>query len=165
MIAPLSLCNLLTVLVAFACYVAAARQAQGGLTHLGQLATPAILAAVVAFVLLAGVIAATWQYDLEWLAGLVLGALLGHLRGWRLGLSVAAAGGAVLLPPAKDVRVAALALVALAGIDFTSAYLGNAVVEPHHIAALAAVFAGYLGCRALAIAARLEQRARKPSRG
>ncbi|MCA0304835.1 MAG: hypothetical protein LCH95_20710 [Proteobacteria bacterium] len=165
MIAPLSLCNLLTVLVAFACYVAASRQAQGGVTRLAQLATPAILAAVVALVLLAGVIAATWQYDLEWLGGLVLGGILGHLRGWRLSLAVDAASDGVLLPAARDVRVAALGLVALAGIDFTSAYLRDAVVEPQHVAALAALFAGYLGCRALAIAARLEQRARKLSRG
>ena len=161
MIAPLSLSNLLTVLVAFTCYVAASRQAHGGLTRIWQLAAPALLAAVAALVLLAGVFAATWQNDLEWLVAFLLGAAIGHFQGWRLKIAVDDARGALLLPPSRSTRVAAFAVVILAGIDFVSAYLRDPVVEPQHVASLAALFAGYLGFRTLSIAARVEQRERK----
>ena len=165
MIAPLSLSNLLTVIVAFACYLTAAKQARGSFALPWQLAAPGVFAAIVAFVLLAGVIAATWQNDLEWVIGLLVGALCGHLRGWRLKISIDDARSGVVLPPARDGQLAALAMVALAGIDFTSAYLRTPVIDPEHVAAAAAFLAGYLGCRALAIAARAEQRARRVSRG
>lgn len=163
MIAPLSLSNLLTVLVAFVCYLTASRQAHGGALRLGQLATPACLAAVDALVLLAGVFAATWQHDLEWLTALAVGAAVGHLRGWRLCISIDQDRGVVRMPGTRDATLAALALVALSGIDFTSAYLREPVVEPEIVAALAAFFAGFLGCRALAVAARFERAARQDS--
>ena len=163
MIAPLSLSNLLTVLVAFVCYLTASRQAHGGALRLSQLATPACLAAVDALVLLAGVFAATWQHDLEWLAALAAGAALGHLRGWRLCISIDQDRGVVRMPGTRDATLAALALVGLSGIDFTSAYLREPVMEPQFVAALAAFFAGYLGCRALAVAARVERAARQGS--
>jgi hypothetical protein len=165
MIAPLSLSNLLTVFVAFACYVTASRQQRGGSIRLGQLATPAVLAAVDAFVLLAGVIAASWQYDLEWLSGVLLGGISGHLCGWRLNMSVDKARDAVLLPAARDAKAIALALVIVASVDFAGAHLRTPVVEPQHVAAAAAFLAGYLVFRALAIAARVEQRARLSGRG
>ena len=162
MIAPLSLSNLLTVLVAFGCYLTAAQQAQGGRVRPGQLAMPACLAAVAALVLLAGVFAATWQHDLQWLAGLLAGSLLGHLRGWRLGISIDPSRGLVVMPSTRDGRLAGLALVLLAATDFTSAWLRDPVIEPQYVAAMAAFFAGYLGCRALAVAARVERARRHP---
>jgi hypothetical protein len=60
----------------------------------------------------------------------------------------------VRLRPSIDAHLAALGLVALAAIDFTSASLEQAVVPTEHVAAMAAFLAGYLGCRALSIMVR-----------
>jgi len=60
----------------------------------------------------------------------------------------------VKLPRANDGWLTACALVALSGIDFTSAWLEDPVVEPQHVAAAAALCAGYIGCRALSLIVR-----------
>jgi hypothetical protein len=46
------------------------------------------------------------------------------------------------------------ALVMLAVIDFAAAVSQDPIIEPQHVAAAAAFCAGYLGCRAIAIAVR-----------
>jgi hypothetical protein len=154
MIAPLSLSNLLTVLVALLCSWTMSPQARGGVVKIWRLAVPPCFAGVEALVLLAGVFDATWAHDAEWLAGLLLGGVIGHLRGWRLAVAVDHVRGLVLLRRTNDGWLAALGLVVVSGIDFTSAYLENPVVEPQHVAAMASCLAGYLGCRALSIVVR-----------
>lgn len=157
MIAPLSLSNLLTVLVALACYWNMSWQSRAGAVRLQRLVPAPCFAGVEALVLLAGVFAASWQSDLEWCVALLLGAALGHLRGQKLAISVDRTKGEVILPRVNDGRVAALALVGVAAIDFLSAYARAPVVEPQHVAALAAFFAGYLALRTLALIVRAEK--------
>ena len=154
MIAPLSLSNVLTVLVALLCSWTMSPQARGGVVKTWRLAVPPCFAGVQAMVLLAGVFDAKWQHDMEWLAGLLLGAAIGHVRGWKLTVAVDQMRGLILLPRTNDGRLVALALVGLAGIDFLSAYLEDPIIEPQHIAALAAMCAGYLGARALSVVVR-----------
>jgi hypothetical protein len=154
MIAPLSLSNVLTVLVALLCLWTMSPQAHGGVVRLWRLAIPACFAAVEALVLLAGVFDATFAHDAEWLAGLVLGAVIGRMRGWTMTVQVDQMWGLVRLPRTNDGRLAALALVALSAIDFTSAALEDPVIEPQHVAAAAALCAGYIGCRALSLIVR-----------
>lgn len=154
MIAPLSLSNALTVLVSLLCSWTMSPQARGGVVRIWRLAVPPCFAAVEALVLLAGVFDATWTHDAEWLVGLLLGAAIGHMRGRRLAVAVDQIRGHVLLPPTNDSWLAALALVALSGVDFTSAYLEGPIVEPQHVAATAAFLAAYIGCRALSIVVR-----------
>jgi hypothetical protein len=60
----------------------------------------------------------------------------------------------VRLRPSIDGHLAAWGLVILAAVDFISAYLEGAVVPPDIVAAGAAFFAGYIGCRAIAIGVR-----------
>ena len=154
MIAPLSLSNVLTVLVALLCLWTMSPQARGGVLRIWRLALPACFAAVQALVLLAGVFEATFVHDAEWLAGLVLGGVIGRMRGWAMTVEVDQTWGLVRLPRTNDGWLAALALVALSAIDFTSAALEDPVVEPQHVAAAAALCAGYIGCRALSLIVR-----------
>jgi len=154
MIAPLSLSNVLTVLVALLCLWTMAPQARGGVIRIWRLAMPACFAAVQALVLLAGVFEATLAHDAEWLAGLVLGGVIGRMRGWAMTVEVDQTWGLVRLPRTNDGGLAALVLVALSGIDFASAWLEDPVVEPQHVAAAAALCAGYIGCRALSLIVR-----------
>jgi hypothetical protein len=154
MIAPLSLSNVLTVLVSLLCLWTMSPQAHGGVVRLWRLAIPACFAAVEALVLLAGVFDATFAHDAEWLAGLVLGAVIGRMRGWTLTVQVDQMWGLVRLPRTNDGRMAALALVSLSAVDFVSAALDDPVIEPQHVAAAAALCAGYIGCRAVSLIVR-----------
>ena len=153
-IAPLSLSNVLTVLAALICLWTMSPQANGGVWRLWRLATPAAFASVVALVLLAGVFDATWQHDAEWLMALVLGGVIGRTRGWTLPVAIDQMWGLVRLPKSKDGLLASFGIVAMSAIDFTSATLEEPVVEPQHVAAGAALFAGFIGCRALSVIVR-----------
>jgi hypothetical protein len=153
-IAPLSLSNVLTVLAALVCLWTMSPQSNGGVWRLWRLATPAAFGSVVALVLLAGVFDATWQHDVEWLTALALGSLIGRTRGWTLPVAIDQMWGLVRLPKSKDGLLASLGIVLMSAIDFTSATLEEPVVEPQHVAAAAALFAGFIGGRALAIIVR-----------
>ncbi|HEY4166731.1 MAG TPA: hypothetical protein VGM96_08135 [Reyranella sp.] len=154
LIPPLSLSNVLTLLAALVCLWTMSPQANGGVWRLWRLAMPAAFALVVALVLLAGVFDATWQHDVEWLAALVLGGLVGRSRGWTLPVAIDQMWGLVRLPKAKDGLLASFGIVAMSALDFTSATIEEAVVDPQHIAAGAALFAGFISCRAVAIIVR-----------
>ncbi len=154
MIAPLSLSNVLTVLAALICLWTMSPQARGGVVRLWRLAIPGAFAAVVALMLLAGVFQATLVHDAEWLAGLLLGGLIGRSRGWILPVDIDQTQGLVRLPRTSDGLLMAAGIVAMAAVDFISAALDNAFIEPQHVAAIAAVCAGFLGCRALAVIVR-----------
>ena len=154
MIAPLSLSNVLTVVVALLCLWTMSPQARGGVVRIWRLAIPGCFAAVQALVLLAGVFDATITHDAEWLAALIVGSVVGRMRGWAMHVDVDQMWGLVRLPRTIDGRIAAFALVALSAIDFTSAALDDPVIEPQHVAAAAALCAGYIGCRALSLIVR-----------
>ena len=154
MIAPLSLSNVLTVFVAFACLHTIAPQSRGGVVKLWRLAVPACFAAVEALVLLAGVFDATFGHDAEWVVAALIGILLGRMRGWSMPVEVDRMWELVRLRPSLDGQAAALALIALSFIDFTSAALEQPIIACDHVAAGASLFAGYLGGRAVAIAVR-----------
>src|SRR5947208_6369433 len=154
MISPLSLSNVLTVLVALLCLWTTSPQARGGVFRLWRLAVPACFAAVEALMLLATVFDATFVSDVEWLIGLVLGSTFGRMRGWTMAVAVDQMWGLVRLPRTNDGRLAAIGMVGLTAIDFTSSMLEEAVIEPQRVAAAAAFGAGYIGCRALALIVR-----------
>jgi hypothetical protein len=160
MIAPLSLSNVLTVIFAGLCLWIIVPQARGGAVKLWRLAVPPILATVQAVVLLAGDFDATLSHDAEWVVAAVLGAVFGRMRGWTLPIDVDRTHDLVRLRPAMDAHLAAIGLVVLAAVDFTSASLEAAVLPTEHVAAGAAFLAGYLGCRALSITVRARRTAR-----
>jgi hypothetical protein len=155
MIAPLSLSNVLTVLLSLACLWTIVPQARGDAVKMWRLALPPSFAAAQALVLLAGVFDATVAHDAEWLAGGVFGAALGRMRGWILVFDVDRVRGLLRVRPSLDTHIAAIGLVVLAAIDSTSATLQDPVVPTDCVAAAAAFFAGYVGFRAIAIATRL----------
>lgn len=152
--APLSLANVLTVALAVLCLWTAGSQASGGVIKQWRLAVPPCLAAAVALVLLAGVFNATIAHDAEWVAGGILGAAMGRTRGWLMRVDADRKHGLVRLPKAIDGILVAFGTVVLAMVDFASAAREEAVIEPNHVAAAAAVCAGYLGFRALGMTMR-----------
>ena len=159
MIAPLSLSNILTVLTAIACLWSIAPQARGDGVKLWRVAVPPGFATAQALVLLAGVFDATLAHDAEWLAGGLFGAMLGRMRGWAQSFDFDRARGLINVQPSIDIHLAAIGLVVLAAIDFTSASFEDPIVATDFVAAGAAFLAGYLGCRALAIAVRVSRTA------
>jgi hypothetical protein len=154
-IAPLSLSNVLTMLCALLCLWTTSPQAHGGVWRLWRLATPAAFAAVVSLMLLSAVFEATWQHDAEWLAAVLIGGLAGRTRGWTLPVEIDQMWGLVRLPRSMDALIAAFGMVAMSVLDFSSAAVEDVVLlEPQHIASGSALFAGFIGCRALAIIVR-----------
>lgn len=154
MIAPLSLSNVLTVIIAVICLSTISPQSRGEVVKLWRLAVPACLAAVEAIVLLAAVFNATFTHDAEWLIAGAVGSLIGRSRGWTMPIAVDHTRGLVRLRRSLDGQLAAIALVMLAFVDFTGAALEEAIVPCEYIAAMSAFFAGYIACRSLAIAVR-----------
>jgi hypothetical protein len=154
MIAPLSLSNLITVVLAVICLSTILPQARGNVVKIWRLAMPACLGMVVAFILLAGVFNADLVTDAEWLAALLVGGVAGRLRGWTAAIEVDQASSLMRQRRSADGTIAATGLVLVAMFDFASAAFRDIWIEPEHVAAAAALFAGFLGCRALAIAVR-----------
>ena len=157
MIAPFSLSDVLTVVLAAICFRTIASQSSGGVVKLWRLAVPPFLAAAVALVLLAGVFDATPAHDGEWLAALIVGGIIGRARGWLMPVEADRMWSLVRLPRSIDGLLAGFALVALALTDALGAAMDEPVIEPQYIAAGAALCAGYLGFRALAMTVRAER--------
>jgi hypothetical protein len=153
-IAPLSLSNALTVLCALLCLWTASPQASGGDWRPWRLAVPSAFAALVALMLLAGVFDATWQHDLEWVGALVVGSVIGRARGSTLPMQVVPDRTLVRLPRSIDGSVAAVGVVLVSLVDFTSATLRTPIVETQHVASAAALCAGFLGCKAMVLIMR-----------
>jgi hypothetical protein len=154
MIAPYSLSNVLTMAFAILCLWTIGSQSSGGVVKTWRLAVPPCLAAVDAVVLLAGVFNATLLHDLEWIAALLLGAAIGRTKGWLTTIQADRQWGLVRLPRAIDGLLAAFGLVVFSLLDSVGAYLEENIIEPEHVAAGAALCAGYLGFRALAMFSR-----------
>jgi len=154
MVAPLSLSNLLTVVIAVTCLTTIAQQSRGDVVKIWRLAVPACLAIVQALVLLAGVIDATFVHDAEWVIAAIVGAVGGRMRGWSVFLQVDQSRDLFRMKRNFDGQVAAIGLCVLAFIDFTSAALEERIIGEEHIAAGAALCAGYLVYRAIAVAVR-----------
>lgn len=154
MIAPYSLSNVLTVLLAITCLWTIGSQSSGGIVRAWRLAVPPLVALAVSLILLAGVINAALIHDAEWLAALLLGAALGRTRGWLAKVEADPRSGLVRLPRAVDGLAAAFGLTVAAIMDSAGAMLEEPVVEPQHVAAAAAFCAGYIGFRALAMFSR-----------
>jgi hypothetical protein len=154
MIAPLSLSNVFTVVMAVTCLSTILAQSHGNVIKLWRLAVPASLAVVQALVLLAGVFEATFVHDAEWLVAGVMGSVVGRARGWAVPIAVDHARSLVRLPRNFDGTFAALALVGISLVDFAGATFEEAIVPCDIIAAGAAFIAGYIACRSLATAVR-----------
>ncbi|MFI5001724.1 MAG: hypothetical protein ACHQK9_17730 [Reyranellales bacterium] len=154
MIAPLSLSNVITVFLAAMCLWTIVPQSRGGVVRLWRLAIPASFAAVEALMLLASVFDATPTHDGEWLGALVVGGLIGRMRGWSIAVEVDQAWGLVRLRPAIDGVVVAGGLAVLAAIDFVGAAFEEPILAPQNVASGAALCAGFIGFRALATVVR-----------
>ncbi len=155
MVSTLSLANGLTLLFAALCLWTMALQSRGGITTLGRVALPGGVARMATRKLLAGVFEASILFDLLWVMAFALGSMIGRFRGWMLSVHSNREAGLVSLPATVDGLAVALILAALSGIDFTSAMLGEALIEPGYIAAASALCAGFLGYRMLVIALRV----------
>ncbi len=152
--APLGLSNLLTFFLACACLGTMSAQVRAEVVPVWRLAVPAVFAAVVALVLLAGVFQATPMHDGEWMVALIAGGIAGRLRGKALPVEVDRVWGLVRLPRVLDGRLAAGLIVVMSIIDFCSAAMGAPVVDPVHVASITAACAGYIGYRAIIVAMR-----------
>jgi hypothetical protein len=156
-IAPFSLSNLLTLVMAILCFRLIYAQSNGCILRIWRLAMPPCLAAAVALVLLAGVFDATPVHDGEWLAAAVAGGVIGRSKGWLAQMEADQALGLVRLRRSSDGAIAGLALFAFAILDSLGALIEDPVVEPQHVASGAALCAGYLAGRAVAMIVRAER--------
>ncbi len=156
-IAPFSLSNVLTVVLAVMCLRSLLAQSSGGIVKLWRLAVPPCLAAAVALVLLAGVFDATPAHDGEWLAAAVLGGVVGRAKGWLARIEADQRWGLVRLPRSTDGVIVGFIVVVWALLDSLGAALEDPVVQPQYVAAGAALCAGYLAFRALAMTVRAER--------
>jgi membrane protein CcdC involved in cytochrome C biogenesis len=154
MIAPLSLSNWITVILALICLWTVANQTRGAVIKTWRLALPPCFAAVNALVLLAGVFEANFEHDAEWLLAALVGAFFGRMRGWTIEVEVDQRRELVRQHRSADGPLMAIALLLLSFADFIGAALVDPVIEPQHVAAGAALCAGWLGARALAIGVR-----------
>ena len=154
MIAPLSLSNVFTVMMAVTCLSTTSAQSRGEVTKLWRLAVPASLGVVQSLVLLAGVFDASFPHDGEWMLAAAVGSVIGRTRGWTMRFAVDHTRDLIRLPRSFDAVVAAFVLVILSFVDFIGAALEDAIVPCNIVAAASAFFAGYIACRALAIAVR-----------
>ena len=125
MIAPLSLSNVLTVVMAVTCLTTLLAQSPGGILRQWRLVVPASCAAINALMLLAGIIEATFTHDAEWVIAGILGSVLGRMRGWAVTIEADHARGLVRLPRTMESLFAGVVLVAVSLIDFTGATLGT----------------------------------------
>jgi len=155
MVSTLSLANGLTLLFAALCLWTMAAQSRGGVTTLGRLALPGGFAVLATLMLLAGVFEASFLFDILWVGAFAVGSVIGRIRGWMLTVQSNREAGLVSLPATVDGLIAAFILAVLSGVDFTSAMLGEALIEPGYIAAASALCAGFLGYRVLVIALRV----------
>lgn len=155
MVSTLSLANGLTLLFAALCLWTMAAQSRGGVTTLGRVALPGGFALMATLMLLAGVFEASFLFDILWVAAFAVGSVIGRIRGWMLVVQSNREAGLVSLPATVDGLVVAIVLAVLSGIDFASAMLGEALVEPGYVAAASALCAGFLGYRVLVIALRV----------
>jgi hypothetical protein len=76
------------------------------------------------------------------------------MRGWSVPIEVDQQHELIRQQRTADGPLMAIALLLLALTDFVGAALLDPVIEPQHVAAGAALCAGYLGGRALTIAVR-----------
>ncbi len=157
MIAPFSLSNVLTVVLAILCFRTIGSQSSGGVVKLWRLVVPPCLAAAVARMLLAGVFDATPAHDGEWLAAAIVGGIIGRARGWLMPVEADRRWSLVRAPRTLDGQVAGFALVAFTLIDSLGAAMEEPVMMPQYTAAGAALCAGYLGFRAVAMIVRAER--------
>lgn len=160
MVSPLSLSNVLTLILAITCLTMVRTQRSDRVQRTSRLLVPPALAVVVALILLTGVFESGLVSDALWLGGAIAGFVLGRLRGRMLPMALQPAPGAVLVAQTADHLAAAFALVAVAGIDFTSAALREPLLDPALIAMSGALCAGFLAGRFLMIAVRADPVAR-----
>jgi hypothetical protein len=160
MIAPLSLSNLLTLIFAITCLTMVLNQRSDRVQRISRLLVPPALAVIVALILLSSVFDAGLINDALWVGGAIVGFVVGRMRGRVLPMELLPAPGSVRVPQTADHLAAALALVAVAATDFTSATLREALLEPPLVATGAALCAGFLAGRFLMIAVRADPVAR-----
>lgn len=160
MIAPLSLSNVLTLIFAVTCLTMVLNQRSDRVQRVSRLLVPPVLAVVVALLLLSGVFDAGLVNDALWVGGAIVGFVLGRLRGRMLPMELLPAPGSVRVAQTADHLAAAVALVAIAGTDFTSATLREPVLAPALVATGGALCAGFLAGRFLMIAVRADPVAR-----
>lgn len=152
LIPPLSLSNFLTVLIALSCTWTIAPQSKGRIIKLWRLAVPSSLAAALAVILLVEVIHPSVVRDAEWIGAAVLGCAIGQIRGRPLVVQSDHVSGLLRPQPALDGLLTAAGLLVFAILDFISAALECPVFPPEHVAAGAALGAGFICWRSLALA-------------
>ena len=156
MISPLSLSNIVMVLIALVCARMVSNQTAGRVRSVVVVAIPAALALVVALLLLMEEFYATLVTDGLWLGALLLGFLVGRSRGWMLAVQFFPEKRSLSAPQTWDNLAAAFILLGLALLDLASATWEEAIFPPAYVAAVAALCAGHLAGRSFVTLVRAE---------
>jgi hypothetical protein len=151
----LNLLHLGIVLSAVSCLQLALRDAAGhSMRSLRMFATPA-LAVLTALAVLLLVATESWLKQI-WAGALIVGLLVGAIRGSMMKILVDQMWGRVRLPTGRHTVWIALALMLAVALEVLIAVFGT-VVSPYHAfpSAVAALCAGILLGRAVAVAIRI----------
>jgi hypothetical protein len=154
-VAPLSLSNVVIVVLALSCCAIVLAQLRGRLFNVPLTVMSAALGVVVALLLLAEELAPTMASDALWLGGLVVGFLAGRRRGWRLRIPFGPAPDGEPRDETWDSVLAALLLPLAALLDLLFVVLKTPLFPLGYVAAVAALCGGFLAGRAFVVTARV----------
>ena len=154
---PVNLVDIVCIALAVACVRTAIPEARGEIQKMWRLALPPLLAITAALIILAGAVQ-TFEHDVAWVATGLAGSIAGLVRGRAIRATTDQYWGLVQVPRSFDAVVAALGVFACATIDGLSGLFPAGALPRHAtLAAIAALFAGYLGARAWRVATRAMQ--------
>ena len=154
---PVNLVDIVCIAIAVACVRTVIPEAKGEIQKMWRLAVPPLLAITTALIVLAGAVE-TFEHDAAWVATGLLGSVAGLFRGRAIKVTTDQYWGLVQLPPAVEGVIVAFGVLICATVDGLSGLFPPGMMPKHAtVAAVAALFAGYLGVRAWRVATRAMQ--------
>jgi hypothetical protein len=151
---PISLVDIVSVVMAGACVSTTLPDVSGKPRKLWRLGLPPLLGSGVSLLILAGAVV-SFEHDATWVATALCGTFAGWLRGRYVGVETDQVWGTVRMPPHFDTVAAAILIFLMALADALSGLFRPGLFPRHaFMAAGCALFAGYLAGRAWMVVRR-----------
>jgi hypothetical protein len=151
---PITLVDIAGIVMAAACVKSTVPDVQAAPRKLWRLGLPPLLGIGVSLLILAGAVV-SFEHDATWMATMLVGAIVGLLRGRRIAIETDQVWGTVRMPAVYDTVIAALCIFAIASVDGFSGLFKPGTLPRHaHMAAASALFSGYLAGRAWSLMRR-----------
>lgn len=151
---PISLVDIVSVVMAGACVNTTLPDMNGKPRKLWRLGLPPLLGSGVSLLILAGAVV-SFQHDATWMATALCGLLVGWVRGRYVAVETDQVWGTMRMPPHFDTVTAAALIFLIALGDALSGLFAPGILPRHaYMAAGCALFAGYLAGRAWVVVRR-----------